>query len=143
MPLSDLLDTMRRRHSGKPAPAGPPEASSLDGAAHEAPGASKSAPGNEIATYLQLVRRRLEAAKTYPANARRRGQSGIVTLRFRIDADGSVSGQATAGTAPTELHAAALALLRNRRLPTPPKDWNSGALLEIPIRYSLRDAGSR
>ncbi len=142
-PRSDLRDTMRRRNPGKPAQAGPPDASSQDGATHASPAVSRPAPGNEIATYLQLVRRRLEDAKTYPANARRRGQSGIVILRFRIDAGGSVSGQETAGTAPTELHTAALALLRNRRFPAPPMGWNTNALLEIPIRYSLRDSGFR
>lgn len=142
-PLSDPLDTMRRSSSGKPAPADPPETTSQDGAANVSPGTSRPVQGNEIAAYLQLVRRRLEAAKTYPANARRRGLSGIVILRFRIDAGGSASGQATVGTAPTELHAAALTLIRSRRFPAPPKGWNTAALLEVPIRYSLRESGFR
>ena len=162
-PLSDPLDTMRRRSSGKPAPAATPETYSRGGATSAPPGVSNPAqqdagsgptapgwrspagpaPNNEIAAYLQLVRRRLEAGKTYPANARRRGLSGIVTLRFRIDDGGSVSDQTTAGTAPTELHAAALTLIRNRRFPAPPKGWNTAALLEVPIRYSLRESGFR
>lgn len=142
-PLSDLLDTLRRRNPGTSAPANPPNKPSQEGTASVAPGTSQPIPAKEIATYLQLVRRRLEAAKTYPANARQRGQSGIVTLRFRIDAGGSVSGLTTAGTAPAELHAAALALFRNRRFPPPPRGWNTEALLEIPIRYSLRDSGLR
>jgi len=160
--LSDPLDTMRRSSSGKPASAAPPETSSRGDATSATPGVSNApqdagsgpaapgwrspagpAPGNEIAAYLQLVRRRLEAAKTYPANARRLGLSGIVTLRFSIDAGGSVSDQSTAGTAPTELHTAALTLIRNRRFPAPPKGWNTAAFLEVPIRYSLRESGFR
>lgn len=142
-PLSAPLDTMRRRSSGKTAPAAPHEMTSQNGVATASPGISRPAQGNEIAAYLQLVRRRLETAKTYPANARRRGLSGTVTLRFRIDAGGSVSGHTTTGAAPAELHAAALALIRNRRFHAPPKGWNTDALLEIPIRYSLRDSGFR
>lgn len=145
--LSDMLDDIRRRHVGKPSPGAYPE-TSLGTAPRVqgpqgVPDGSKPASGNEISAYLNLVRRCLEAAKIYPADARRRGLSGTVIIRFRIDAGGTASGQATSGTAPAELHTAALALIRNRRFPAPPKGWNADAFLEIPIRYSLRESGFR
>jgi len=106
-------------------------------------GSSKPVSGNEISAYLNLVRRRLEESKIYPASARRGGLSGTVMLKFCIEADGSATGTAAEGTAPNELRDAALALIRNRRFPAPPKGWNARARIEIPVKYTLKETGFR
>lgn len=60
----------------------------------------------------------LTARRTYPPGARSRGVEGVVTLRYRLAADGQVL-EAVAEGADPELNAAAEAMLRGARPPAP------------------------
>lgn len=60
----------------------------------------------------------LAARRAYPPGARARGIEGVVTLRYRLAADGRVLEAAAEGADP-ELNAAAEAMLRGARPPAP------------------------
>ena len=60
----------------------------------------------------------IAARRVYPPGARSRGIEGVVTLRYRLAADGQVLEAAAEGADP-ELNAAAEAMLRGARPPAP------------------------
>jgi len=59
-----------------------------DRLASRSPG-SGTGPGGGLTDLLQVIRRRIEQAQTYPDDARRAGMQGTVEVRFRIGPDGS------------------------------------------------------
>lgn len=78
-----------------------------------------------IANWNALFSAWLAARKTYPEAARRHGEQGSVTLRFRVAVDGSVLDVAlVTGSGSPVLDEAARMLLRDARLPPPRTEIN-------------------
>lgn len=89
-----------------------------------------------IANWNALFSAWLAARKTYPEVARRRGEQGNVTLRFRVGVDGTVLDVAlVTGSGSPLLDDAARALLRNAKLPPPQTE----IVREVRVRYRLDD----
>lgn len=81
----------------------------------------------------------LQTHKTYPDEARRRGDEGRATVRFTVDRDGQVLDvQLVSGTGSKLLDAAVEQLLRGARLPAFPPDMTDAKVtVSLQIRYSL------
>jgi periplasmic protein TonB len=81
----------------------------------------------------------LQAHKTYPDEARRRGDQGRATVRFTVDHDGRVlTLQILSSTGSTILDAAVEHLLRDARLPPfPPGMDQAQVTVTLQIRYAL------
>lgn len=114
----------------QPRPAAPPLA---------APQAPVAAPAVDPG-WQAAVSGWLAAHKTYPEEARRRGEEGKVAIRFVIDRSGRVSEAAIVSQSGSErLDAAALALLRQASLPPFPAAMTQARIaITTAIRYSLR-----
>jgi periplasmic protein TonB len=86
------------------------------------------------------VSRWLAARKTYPEEARRRGEEGRVEVRFTIDRSGRVVEAAiVAGSGSALLDEAALGLLRQGIFPAFPADMTQPRItITETMRYSLR-----
>jgi protein TonB len=81
----------------------------------------------------------LQAHKTYPEEARRRGDQGRATVRFTADRDGRVLElQVLSGTGSAILDEAIERLLRGARLPPfPPGMDQPQVTVSLQIRYML------
>jgi protein TonB len=81
----------------------------------------------------------LQAHRTYPETARRRGQEGTVLLRFTAARDGHVlEVNLVRGSGSDVLDQAAQTLLREARLPPFPEDMPMPRQsVMVPIRYRL------
>jgi periplasmic protein TonB len=81
----------------------------------------------------------LQAHKTYPEEAKRRGDQGRAIVRFTVDHDGHVLGvHLVSGTGSALLDAAVEQLLRDARLPAfPPSMTQAEVTVSLQIRYSL------
>jgi protein TonB len=78
----------------------------------------------------------LAARKTYPEAARRHGEQGNVTLRFKVAVDGKVLDVAlVTGSGSPVLDQAAEALLQNAMLPPPHTEISR----TVRLRYRLDD----
>jgi protein TonB len=100
-----------------------------------AAGPPGGAGGETLADYVARVQRMIDAEKSYPALARRRGIEGVVTVRLAIDAAGALERTALVGR-PPELLARSTreAVARAGPFPPPPV----GALqIEFPVRYEI------
>lgn len=87
------------------------------------------------ASYASIVLARINAAKFYPAEARKDNITGNVGVSFSIGADGTVThASLRASSGSSLLDDAALRLLRGLRAPPPPEGNYSAATT---IRYSL------
>jgi TonB family protein len=98
-----------------PAPADPQAVPDLAASPVQPPAPVTLSPGwdNAVATWLSTHR-------TYPETARRAGDEGEVTVRFRVAADGAVEiVELLRGSGFAALDAAAIATLTNARLPPP------------------------
>jgi protein TonB len=82
----------------------------------------------------------LAARKTYPEEARRRGEVGRVAVRFTVDRSGHVVDAAiVAPSGSALLDEAALGLLRQATLPAFPADMTQARItITTTMRYSLR-----
>jgi protein TonB len=82
----------------------------------------------------------LVAHKSYPEEARQRGEEGRVVVRFTVDRSGHVIDAAIVGGSGSErLDAATLALLRAAILPAfPPSMTQARTTITTSMRYSLR-----
>lgn len=82
----------------------------------------------------------LASRKTYPEDARRRGEEGRVTVRFTVDRSGRVLDAAVISpSGSADLDAATLTLLRQASLPAFPATMTQGRItITTSIRYSLR-----
>jgi protein TonB len=93
------------------------------------------------ADYFSMLSAHLNKRKSYPAEARKARQQGVVTVRFTVDRNGNVSG---AGIKASSGHAvlddATLTLLqRVAPLPKFPASMQKDSVtLSLPIAYSLR-----
>jgi TonB family protein len=110
----------------------------LSGAAGiaETSGGSAST-GGEVVTLAALVGRAIEARKTYPEAARRRGAEGIVALILRVAVDGRLlAAKLAASSGSTLLDRAALDLASS----VFPVDNIAGRELELSlsVRYELK-----
>jgi protein TonB len=104
--------------------------------------AARAAPPAPIASDWQhSVFGWLAAHKTYPDEARRRGEEGRVTLRFTIDRLGKVLAvKLVGGSGSPRLDDAAQAMLRNASLPPFPAEMPQEQLtVTVQIRYRLSD----
>jgi len=108
---------------------------------------ASATPGNDRhakrqeADYFALVSAHLNRRKVYPAEARQARQQGVVTVRFTVDRNGSVSNAAIKrGSGHEVLDRATLDLLqRVAPLPRMPASMaRDSVTLSLPIDYSLR-----
>jgi protein TonB len=100
-----------------------------------APAAPVVDPGWQASVFGWLASR-----KTYPEEARRRGEEGRVTVRFTVDRSGRVVEAAIVSASGSALlDEAALGLLRQAVLPAFPADMNQARItITTTMRYSLR-----
>ena len=99
------------------------------------PGPPGGAEGETLAAYVARVQRMIDAEKSYPAIARRRGIEGVVTVRLAIDAAGALERTALVGR-PPEILARSTREAVGRAGPFPPPP--AGALqIEFPVRYEI------
>lgn len=116
-----------------PAPAAPR-------GAPDSPGDNPRARAAE-ADYFSLLSAHLNRRKTYPAEAKQALQQGIVTVRFTVARDGSVSGASIRkGSGHALLDRATLDLVqRVAPLPRFPRGMaRDSVTISLPIEYSLR-----
>jgi protein TonB len=81
----------------------------------------------------------LAAHKTYPDEARQRGEEGRLAVRFTMDRAGHVSAvDIVRGSGSPALDRAALAMLRDANLPPLPETMGQGTItVTVQIRYAL------
>jgi len=122
-------------------------------AAQEAPSAEPSKAGEDTAPpraaqpapitadWQRALGSWLAAHKTYPDEARRRGEEGRVVLHFTVDRSGKVLGVALAsGSGWPRLDDAAQAMLRGASLPAFPTEMGQERVtVTVQIRYRLTD----
>jgi protein TonB len=97
-----------------------------------APGPDSAAWANRLAAHLLRFRR-------YPADAERRGFTGVVMMRFSVDAAGHVAAQTmlrSSGHDQLDEEAAAW-LQRAQPLPVPPPDRVAPAQITVPLAFVL------
>jgi protein TonB len=93
------------------------------------------------ADYFALLSAHLNRRKTYPVEARRAREQGVVTVRFTVDRDGNVSDVTLKrGSGHAILDEETLALVqRVAPMPRMPATMQRERLtLSLPIEYSLR-----
>ena len=115
--------------------------SALQPSKSETPKAAvQSQAGPLRSAYLADIKRRLEARKTYPRQARRRRQQGTVTMHFAVARNGALNRvQVSRSSGHALLDQAAMSLVRDvSPFPPPPKHLAAATLeLIVPIRYEL------
>jgi len=123
----------RQQHRANTTSPEPSVAALAPVAADTAKPAAASAPQ---ADWDQLVSAWLAAHRTYPEAARRRGDTGAVTLRISVAADGHVTEVAVVdATGARELTEAAITLLSGANLPPP----QVPEVRTVRIHYRLED----
>jgi protein TonB len=132
--------------SAAPAAQNPPTAASKPDTAGTSPGTSAT-PGTDPkakkqeADYFALLSAHLNRKKSYPAEAKKARQQGVVAVRFTIGRTGAVSNVSIKRSSGHEiLDTATLDLLRRiSPLPAFPASMKqASATVVIPIEYSLR-----
>lgn len=91
--------------------------------------------------YYALVSAHLNRKKRYPTEAKKARQQGVVTVRFTVHSDGSVSGGSIKSSSGHALLDQATLDLLQRVAPLPrfPKSMTKDSVtLALPIDYSLR-----
>jgi protein TonB len=139
-----------RAESPRPAPRSQQQAGSIAEQAARGRSAGKAgADGRsttergkaDVSGYRAKLAAHLRRFRTYPPEARSRGISGTVTVRFTVNARGVVTGAAvTASSGERVLDAAATAMV-NRASPFPPIPANLGTktmTVTAPVRFGLR-----
>ncbi|WP_144243983.1 energy transducer TonB [Sphingopyxis sp. MWB1] len=110
-------------------------------------GDPSATPGNdprarkEEADYFSLLSGHLNRKKTYPSEAKKARQQGVVTVRFTVHSDGAISGASIKRSSGHALLDQATLDLLQRVAPLPrfPKSMNKDSVtLSLPIDYSLR-----
>jgi protein TonB len=94
----------------------------------------------EYASYLALLRRRVQEAMTYPASARRRGLSGTVHLEIALESTGIISDVTLARSSSHDvLDEAAVDAVRSlRRVPFPTGVRPRPLRVRLPVVFELR-----
>ncbi|MBV2131908.1 energy transducer TonB [Pseudomonas sp. MAP12] len=110
-------------------------------AAQPSPPAGSPAPAQAQASWQSRLLAHLNRHKRYPEDARRRGQQGVVKLRFVVDGQGQVLSFELAGkSGSASLDRATLQMIRRAQpLPMPPAELLRNGSLEVvaPFVYSL------
>lgn len=110
-------------------------------AARPSPQAGNPAPSQAKASWQSRLLAHLNRYKRYPEDARRRGQQGVVKLRFVVDARGQVqSFELAERSGNPSLDRATLQMIRRAQpLPAPPPELLQNGRLEVvaPFVYSL------
>lgn len=110
-------------------------------AARPSPQAGNPAPSQAKASWQSRLLAHLNRYKRYPEDARRRGQQGVVKLRFVVDGRGNVLSFELAGKSGSgSLDRATLQMIRRAQpLPAPPAELLQNGQLEVvaPFVYSL------
>lgn len=110
-------------------------------AAQPSPQAGSPAPSQAKASWQSRLLAHLNRHKRYPDDARRRGQEGVVRLRFVVDGQGKVLSFELAGkSGSASLDRATLQMIRRAQpLPAPPAELLRDGRLEVvaPFVYSL------
>jgi len=122
------------------APASPPAPASTGTAAAPAAGTDARATAQE-ADYISLVNSHLARRKRYPSEARQARQQGVVTVRFTVNSDGSVTNSSIRNSSGHELLDQATLDLLQRVSPLPrfPRSMTRSSItLTLPIEYSLQ-----
>jgi protein TonB len=134
-PAPKRVATVARPEPRKAGPAASPPAQSVASAREQAPPTTQS-NSPVAAGWNTLFSAWLAARKTYPEAARRRGEQGNVTLRFKIAGDGTVLDVAlVTGSGSPILDAAAQVLFRDARVPPPQVEIDR----TVRLRYRLDD----
>lgn len=123
-----------------PAPSPAPAPAPAARGGPDSPGDNPRARAAE-ADYFSLLSAHLNRRKTYPAEAKQALQQGIVTVRFTVARDGSVSGASIRkGSGHALLDRATLDLVqRVAPLPRFPRGMaRDSVTISLPIEYSLR-----
>jgi periplasmic protein TonB len=104
------------------------------GLSGESDGAGPAA-ADALAAYIARLQRAIDAHKSYPPLARRRGIEGVVTVRLAIDALGGLEATALIGRPPDILARSTRdAVAKAGPFPPPP----GGRLqVEFPVRYEI------
>jgi protein TonB len=94
----------------------------------------------EYASYLALLRRRVQEAMTYPASARRRGLSGTVHLEIALEPPGIISDVTLARSSSHDvLDETAVDAVRSlRRVPFPADVRPRPLRVRLPVVFELR-----
>src|SRR5690606_27597204 len=100
--------------------------------------ASRLPPSRAVVTWQGRLMAHLERRKRYPFEARDRGETGVVYVRFRIDDAGNVLTEAIARSSGfRELDNEVLSLVRRASpMPRPPVD--APRTIVAPVVFSLR-----
>lgn len=93
---------------------------------------------DENSKYLTKVMAIFSKNKTYPPEARRQHMEGKIMISFAISKDGRTERVKAKTSQPKLLVTAAEELIKNSKLPKPPKSWLFDYIIEIPISYKLR-----
>ena len=128
-------------------PASAPAASPVSVSRTGSDTANSKTPGSDpkakqqAADYFSLVSAHLNRKKRYPSEAKKARQEGVVTVRFTVARDGSVSGvsiKKSCGYALLDQETLAL-MQRVAPLPKFPQSMDRDSVtLSLPIDYSLR-----
>jgi len=105
-----------------------------------APAASKAVP-KSVTQWQSELAAHIERFKRYPAEARTRGDQGLVRVTFTIDRDGWVrASRIVQGSGSPELDHEALAMLaRAQPVPRPPNRVPLSELsFTVPVRFNIR-----
>lgn len=110
-----------------------------EGSASAPPAAEETTPEKPgIAQFVAEVAAAVERAKVYPETARRRGLFGTTRVALRIGPAGEVSEVRVIGPSGAKaLDDAALAAVRNARMPVPPGEV--AVSYDLGISFTLRD----
>ena len=105
----------------------------------QAPALDEGLLANARQEYFARVLAHIERHKFYPTTARRRGQEGVVTVRFVLLASDRISALHVDGASTLLQEAAREAVYRAIPFPAPPEGMTFPLELEVKIRYSLKD----
>lgn len=87
--------------------------------------------------YFQIIKRRIEEVKFYPKKSIRRGEEGIVMVKFSIDSKGKVLNlHVIKSSGIKRLDKAGIEIIK-RGAPFPPPPKGKKILLNVPIRFLL------
>lgn len=114
---------------------GAAEGAALAAVATGPPGGGGGGGADALAAYIARLQQAIDAHKSYPPMARRRGIEGVVTVRLAIDAAGGLERTSLVGRAP-EMLARSTREAVDRASPFPPPP--GGPLqIEFPVRYEI------
>jgi periplasmic protein TonB len=92
-----------------------------------------------LATWRSQIVTILERNKRYPADARARGEHGVVRLAFSIDGTGHLlSSRIVTSSGSAALDAETLALVQRAQPFPPPPPELAGGELTVPVSFSIR-----